>query len=332
MIATMISRRLASWSLVLLGAAALTGTVVLTTSHAKLVVKETEIDLGTIEPNQKIDFSVKLVKQGIGRLNILKVVTSCGCTRAEVIPAPHGWNLKMQLDTEGESGRRSSRAWVETDEEAGGKHEVILVYNVVSKVKITPRVLDFGLVEADRWAVPKILFEVQGEGLPPRVSLRDPAHDSVLRLTHLPEPGRFSITFSGPPPGGPLSAVLAIAQDGRVGKPMEYPIRGVVLGPVYAEPQEILASWNPSNPPPILNAELLSVSGGMEACRVVRVSGDVSGDRVRWTIKEHGEAQVLEGRIVPGVSWGDVKVARGLVEVSSGRDRIHVPVILNLIE
>jgi hypothetical protein len=125
----------------------------LATEPPKVKFQNTTYDLGDIKPESKNVATYTFTNVGKGKLKILDIQKTCGCTpfelaKREYLPGESG-TLKVEYQATKQAGAVLKHLYVMTDDSENSKVEIVLKSNIVIAVAVEPRKLNLSLVAPD---------------------------------------------------------------------------------------------------------------------------------------------------------------------------------------
>lgn len=202
------------------------------------------VDLGTHRQAQQFTHEFLFVNASANPIEIIQVVTSCGCTSTTVTPSviePGGTGL---LKAEFDAGAYEDEVAVtiylfgKDDENAVG--EVEAKFQVVPEFRLSEKSIDFGKADPGNnsnhtiWIDPcsaedlKVL-EVRIDSTAFKVSRVESAHTIEKRIG-------VAVALGERPAQGEHRGILTIRTNSRFRKEAKVPVKAIVTGPFTLEP------------------------------------------------------------------------------------------------
>lgn len=301
---------------------------------SRLISAAAEHDFGVAYPNQELRHSFRLIQSGLRQPRIERVVSSCGCLSASLRRESGAWVLDMAMTTEYRLGPKTASAIIFTNAE---KLVFELRCEVVSPLKINPLSINFGDVEASRASETTFELTVEQGTAPagvPELTIVDRVDPpTVIAIRHPTDPSRYSLKLRDKLPVGPLTSRARFTFRRGAAAPMEFPIRGLIVGDAQANPIELFLLWENPSQPFRARAELLGDEKSVSSrFQIVNLFGDLSGrDDLGVVLTEEGTSTFLDVSLTPSRNWNPGDQRKGVAQVATEGGRlINVPITINV--
>ena len=219
---------------------------------SKMIPQERVHDFGTVAQGRELKHVFTLHRSGLKPIHVQKIASSCGCLSANLQGVRGGWLLEMTVATASRLGPQSVTVTIETDNVRDKMVELEVRYNATVPLQLSVHSLNFGEIDVDKISDNCLDFAVKNlaPGLgKASLSIVDPATPASVRLLSPPDGSQHAICINENAPIGPLTCLARFSFHDGITPPLDFPIRGVIRGDVYAVPEEIFVTWeNPSKP------------------------------------------------------------------------------------
>lgn len=204
-------------------------------------------DFGEIDQGEQIVHLFKFKNAGDTLLEIKRVSTSCGCTAALVskkrIPPGDSGEIKATFNSKGYAGQISKWIYVHSNDPDEPKIKLNLKGRVIIDLLVQPSSVNFGKVPNGKMSTEEvILVPIRLRTLEvKKVECSSPyiAH-TVSEYTKGNQKGfKIEVTVGAEMPVGNFSEVIKVHTNSERQPIVTIPIRGKVLGEVWATPEEI---------------------------------------------------------------------------------------------
>lgn len=157
-------------------------------------------DFGVAETGDKIEHSFVIKNVGRSRLTVTQVRASCGCTTAEIadkeIEPGGSRELKVVLDLRDRRGSQNSVVTVKSNDPEHDELKLSLVGSAVSRVTISPPLLDVGRVVSTEAGVAKPVQILTAQGLELKVTDVSTSSPSIVAAVDTTVEASHRITVS----------------------------------------------------------------------------------------------------------------------------------------
>jgi|GEM_PF-4749153 len=115
--------------------------------YPKVNLEKTTFNFGTKFEGEVVDFDLNIKNQGEGDFVVEEIITSCGCTVADIknkrIPPSEKSNLKISFNTAGFRGASEKKIRLFTNDPSNKEIIITLNGNIISEAEVSPRVVKF---------------------------------------------------------------------------------------------------------------------------------------------------------------------------------------------
>ncbi len=219
-----------------------------------LTFEEINTDFGTADEGAKVDIEFPFINTSDRTITITNIKASCGCTAAQLekkVFAPgEGESIRATFNTKGRTGTQHKTITITTDDTANPTYRVSFKGQVVSKVYIDEKLVNFGTIrQGDEMTKSFHIIDMSGEN----ISIKNLTSAAGGLQFERGEPfdyteeasgksGRaipITVTIPADYPQGPVATTVAVQTTYKDRPNFIATVRGIVRGEVTVQPAQL---------------------------------------------------------------------------------------------
>jgi hypothetical protein len=291
----------------------------------QIQIENKYFNFGTVSEGQIVEHEFKFRNSGNADLQILRVVSTCGCTAAvandSAVPPGVENSIKVSFDSSGFSGKVAKQVRVYTTDLSNKEITLTLEGQVERLVKIIPAKIDFGKVVAGIDVEAKEL-EVRTKSSTNKKLKSLKSFSKYLKITQKPSRHDASSAEDVTPflieldPKAPFGAfrdrLLVEFSDSKAGSVINVPVLAQIEGPILIEPKQL--SFGLIQGKDLLERKLRIENRSNQHMEIKSITSDSRAIEVTSKVIEPGRLFVLNVKLSPENVRSDL---RGLLRIET---------------
>lgn len=212
----------------------------------KISTSDSTYNFGSVSEGSKVEHTFLIKNTGNADLHIKQIITSCGCTVADVakkiLKPGESTNLKVVFRTSGFSGDLSKMVHVYSNSLGSSEKVFVIKGNVITGVKVIPSRLSYGVKWykniKDMQAYEDVVVETQ-EGIKISDSYRMSKYLDAKVLEKSDNRLKLRVFLKDAIPTGEFRDRIVVDLIGGNKQSIDIPVFARVQGDVYLEPSTI---------------------------------------------------------------------------------------------